>query len=292
MKRYLIIFAIIGLALAWYAFRPEKLFIAKEVNESFPATTAVNTTTVQPTIVAKGNFHSVAHDTKGEAAVYQLADGKRVLRFSQFETSNGPAVHVYLVAADDATDSDMVKKAGFLSLGPIKGSKGDQNYDLPADADLTKYRAVTIWCERFGVNFGTAPLAMGGTTASTNQPVVLEEGSFHSVAHDTKGSATIYQLADGKRVLRFAEFETSNGPAVHVYLVAANDATDSDTVKKAGFLSLGPIKGSKGDQNYELPGDADLSKYHAVTVWCERFSVNFGTAPLVEKSASMAQKKS
>ena len=25
--------------------------------------------------------------------------------------------------------------------------------------DLTKYRAVTIWCRRFGVNFATAPLA-------------------------------------------------------------------------------------------------------------------------------------
>ena len=35
----------------------------------------------------------------------------------------------------------------------------DQNYDLPADLDLAKYRAVTIWCQRFGVNFGTAPLA-------------------------------------------------------------------------------------------------------------------------------------
>jgi hypothetical protein len=27
--------------------------------------------------------------------------------------------------------------------------------------DLTKYRAVTIWCRRFGVNFATAPLSSG-----------------------------------------------------------------------------------------------------------------------------------
>ena len=31
--------------------------------------------------------------------------------------------------------------------------------DVPADVDLAKYRAVTIWCRRFAVNFGTAPLA-------------------------------------------------------------------------------------------------------------------------------------
>jgi hypothetical protein len=41
----------------------------------------------------------------------------------------------------------------------LKGNIGDQNYELPANADLAKYRAVTIWCKRFSVNFGTAPLS-------------------------------------------------------------------------------------------------------------------------------------
>jgi hypothetical protein len=51
-----------------------------------------------------------------------------------------------------------VKNAGFVELGSLKGNIGDQNYDVPANVDLNKYRAVTIWCARFGVNFGTAPL--------------------------------------------------------------------------------------------------------------------------------------
>ncbi|HEX9264600.1 MAG TPA: DM13 domain-containing protein [Candidatus Binatia bacterium] len=46
-----------------------------------------------------------------------------------------------------------------MDLGSIKGNIGDQNYDLPAGVDLSKYRAVTVWCKRFGVNFATAPLA-------------------------------------------------------------------------------------------------------------------------------------
>ncbi|HEY7491674.1 MAG TPA: DM13 domain-containing protein [Candidatus Tectomicrobia bacterium] len=33
-----------------------------------------------------------------------------------------------------------------------------QNYDLPANVDLNTYRAVTVWCRRFSVHFGTAPL--------------------------------------------------------------------------------------------------------------------------------------
>jgi len=41
----------------------------------------------------------------------------------------------------------------------MKGNIGDQNYDIPSTVDLEKYRTVTIWCKRFGVNFGSAPLA-------------------------------------------------------------------------------------------------------------------------------------
>ncbi len=143
--------AIIGLV-AWYAFRPERLFINQTVNEQFPIASAASNRLVS------GQFHTAAHETKGTATVFQLADGKKTLRLTDFATSNGPDVHVYLVASDDAKDNDTVTKAGFIDVGTLKGNIGDQNYDLPANTDLAKYRAVTIWCKRFGVNFGTAPL--------------------------------------------------------------------------------------------------------------------------------------
>ena len=270
---YGVILVVAGVV-GWALFRPERLFVNAKVNESLPASTSASSTA--DTVLASGTFHDVAHTGKGLAAIHQLADGKRLLRFTNFETSNGPDVHVYLVAAGDATDSEMVKKAGFVEIGSLKGNIGDQNYELPADLDLNKYRAVTIWCQRFGVNFATAPLTMGQGAAAQ----VLETGTFHDVAHTGKGTATIHQLADGKRVLRFTNFETSNGPDVHVYLVAAGDATDSEMVKKAGFVEIGSLKGNIGDQNYELPADLDLNKYRAVTIWCQRFGVNFATAPL------------
>ena len=77
---------------------------------------------------------------------------------TEFQTSNGPDVQVYLVAADDASDNDTVTRAGFVNIGALKGNIGDQNYELPADVDLSKYKSVSIWCRRFGVNFATAPL--------------------------------------------------------------------------------------------------------------------------------------
>jgi hypothetical protein len=83
--------------------------------------------------------------------------------------------------------------------------------------------------------------------------------------HPTEGKATIYQMGDGTRVLRFTSFSTSNGPDVHVYRVAAEDAKDIATGQKAGFVDLGVIKGNIGDQNYTLGSDLDLAKYRAVS---------------------------
>lgn len=155
-KRKLIIaIAVVILGVGWYLFRPELLFINRKVNEQFPTAQAASG---QPAALVAGQFHSVAHETKGTATIYQLPDGKKTLRLTNFETSNGPDVNVYLVAASDASDSETVTRAGFLPLGSLKGNIGDQNYELPADLDLTKYKSVTIWCRRFGVNFGTAPL--------------------------------------------------------------------------------------------------------------------------------------
>lgn len=137
--------------IAWYLFRPELLFVNKRVNES------VAGATVGASLLS-GRFHGVAHETTGTATVQEFGAGRRVLRLTDFATSNGPDVRVYLVATTDATDNATVTSAGFVELGALKGNQGDQNYDIPSDLDLTKYRAVTIWCRRFGVNFATAPL--------------------------------------------------------------------------------------------------------------------------------------
>lgn len=275
-KRNIIIgAALVALAIGWYAFRPELLFIDKTVTEEFPGGAAMASIEKGPMAITKGTFKSLAHETKGTASIYQLGDGKRTLRLTEFETSNGPDVHVYLTAAEVEKGSDAIKQTGFIDLGSMKGNKGDQNYDIPADVDLSKYKNVTIWCARFGVNFGQA-----GLDAPASIPVKVAEGSFHGVAHESKGSASIYKLPDGKQVLRFSAFQTSNGPDVQVYLVAAADAQDNETVARAGFVRVADLKGNMGDQNYDLPANVDLNKYRAVTIWCRRFGVNFATAPL------------
>jgi hypothetical protein len=119
---------------------------------------ATEMTSAEPRAIAAGMFHSGAHETAGTATIHEYADGRRFLRLTGFHTSNGPDVQVLLVATTDARDNETVTKSGYVRLAGLKGNIGDQNYDLPAGIDLSKYRAVTIWCRRFAVNFGTAPL--------------------------------------------------------------------------------------------------------------------------------------
>jgi pentapeptide MXKDX repeat protein len=107
-----------------------------------------------------GKFHGKVHKTEGRATVYQETNGKMVLRLTNFKTSNGPDVHVILVATKDAMDDENFLKDNTekLELGTLKGNVGDQNYDIPTGTDLTKFRTVSIYCERFNANFGAAPL--------------------------------------------------------------------------------------------------------------------------------------
>jgi Electron transfer DM13 len=155
--------AIVVLGVAWYAFRPERLVVNRHVDEAMP--TAQGGSSAQA--VESGHFYSILHPTEGAATIYQMPDGTRILRFTSFSTSNGPDVHVYMVASDDPKDAATVENAGFVDLGVIKGNIGDQNYTLSSNLDLAKYRAVSIWCKRFSVNFGAAPLRP--TVTSQNQ---------------------------------------------------------------------------------------------------------------------------
>lgn len=127
-----------------------------------------------------------------------------------------------------------------------------------------------------------APTAIPPTATSVPpaEPVALKQGQFHPVEHEGAGSATIYQLSDGQRVLRLQDFSVLNGPDLYVWLSSAADANDARTILEGQYVELGRLKGNQGNQNYVLPADLDLDAYRSVTIWCRQFSVNFATAPL------------
>jgi len=154
-RSILVLIGVSVLVGAWWAFRPEKLFINQKVNEAAPMALSS-----EPEALYTGKLEGKIHQTSGRATVYKSTDGKEYLRLSDFTTSNGPDVHVLLVRAEDkALGGEIVKgELDGVELGALKGNQGDQNYDLPASVDLNKYQAVAIYCERFHAIFGVARL--------------------------------------------------------------------------------------------------------------------------------------
>ena len=154
-KWILVLIGVPVLGGAWWAFRPEKLFINQKVCEAAPAALSS-----EPEALYTGKLEGKIHQTSGRATIYKNKDGKEYLRLSDFTTSNGPDVHVVLVRAEDkALEQEIVKgDLEHVELGTLKGNQGDQNYDLPAAVDLNQYQAVAIYCERFHAIFGVARL--------------------------------------------------------------------------------------------------------------------------------------
>ncbi len=139
------------------------------------------------------------------------------------------------------------------------------------------------------INIGLALATMAfalvlqpSVNAKEGNAKILETGTFHGKVHSTSGRATIYREPNGKVILRLTNFKTSNGPDVHVILIAAKDASDDANFLKSNTerVELGSLKGNEGDQNYDIPSGTDLSKFQTVSIYCERFNANFGAAPL------------
>lgn len=180
--QYLWIAIIVGIvgAVGWWLIAPA--FIDNPVSEPLPTsivieatsapvennptaqpvdvqpTTSDNTTTSTEQILSQGSFYNLVHISSGEAVVYQLADNSRILRLQNFSVDNGPDLYVYLVPVDPVPSTSGTEIAGYYSLGSLKGNVGDQNYEIPADVDLSQYKSVVIWCQAFAVPFAAAPL--------------------------------------------------------------------------------------------------------------------------------------
>jgi hypothetical protein len=140
-----------AVTLLW--FQPQKLFYDTTVDEAIPSASA----TAEPVELARGTFISREHETTGTARILRLPDGQQILRLEGFETSNGPALFVYL-SQNPADGEDGSFDDDYLDLGALKGNIGDQNYVIPAEIDPLGFTSVVVWCDRFNVSFGAADI--------------------------------------------------------------------------------------------------------------------------------------
>jgi hypothetical protein len=112
-----------------------------------------------------------------------------------------------------------------------------------------------------------AATTLGQTSLFSGEFVGVNDG-----IHDAEGMAKVIQLDDASVILRLENFKATNGPDLYVYLATDNSASD--------FVNLGRLKGNIGNQNYDIPEGTEFSRYDTVLIWCQAFSVLFGSAEL------------
>lgn len=115
------------------------------------------------------------------------------------------------------------------------------------------------------VNQTIPPAIINGTQESL--------GMFSNGAHPTSGAVKV--VADKtdakKKYLSFENFKTDAGPDLYVYLAedkAAKGFTSVMKLSKTGTFVL------------DVPANVDLTKQKYVLIWCQQFSVLFGSAKL------------
>lgn len=163
-----------------YFFQPWRLFTSSTVDEALPAGAAsssmplapspsVSGSTASPvqtpapvalpTELASGTFQSQEHTTTGTATLVRLPDGSRLIRLENLASSDGPDVKIWLSELEAGGDWYKYRSGRYVDLGLVKATHGNQNYIVPADADLSGLTTVVLWCDRFSVAFGSAALS-------------------------------------------------------------------------------------------------------------------------------------
>lgn len=154
---------VVAAAFAWTSLRD------KTVNEDVPVGVPVTAAAGPPVeagkkgpkavpekniALASGQFQVADEGSaEGRATVVALAGSdKRVLTLTDLAVANGPDLRVYLVPGDGKDTGD------HIDVGGLKGNRGNQQYDLPKNADIGRHRTVVIWCRAFSVAFARATL--------------------------------------------------------------------------------------------------------------------------------------
>lgn len=158
-----------------------------------------------------------------------------------------------------------------------------EDVTMPPDMTMAEAQSVMAGMAKIDAPMMEEPMPSemtAATASSESAAVAVSAGEFRDADsfHRGSGSATIYRLPDGGGVLRLENFSVTNGPRLHVILTPSANPEGRAGVRAEGHVDLGGLKGNRGDQNYPIPADADLSSFGSAVIYCVPFNVVFSVA--------------
>lgn len=111
---------------------------------------AIGSSAIGPQTLKSGVFTTVAKTTTGQAKIVRTEEEKIILQLVGFRTEPGPGLYVYLI------DQGIT---GGLEVAKLVSREGGQQYDLPIDVDLAKYKKAVIYSKSESKIYGQAILS-------------------------------------------------------------------------------------------------------------------------------------
>lgn len=100
----------------------------------------------------------------------------------------------------------------------------------------------------------------------------VKSGSFFGVSgKTTTGSVTLHQDSQGYIVTLGPDFNFSGAPDPKIGF-GSNGYTP-------GTL-IGILQSNSGQQSFRVPAHIDVNQFNEIHLWCEKFNVGLGVAPI------------
>lgn len=125
------------------------------------------------------------------------------------------------------------------------------------------------------------------TEAPSSDAGLIATGQFASRGgQETSGTYRLERVGEYRRLLLADDFQTSEGPDLHVVLSPTSfDAADDDNAVVEGAAVIDTLSALQGKQVFYLSDSLDMSRFQSVLIHCVEFTHLYGAAPLESTGA-------
>ncbi|MEO0399159.1 MAG: DM13 domain-containing protein [Pseudomonadota bacterium] len=119
---------------------------------------AAATEVVDETIIAQGAWTKKFANARGEWSIVERGGSRFVVLSDDFRTRSAPDLKIFLTPTSVAALTGDNATSGSVLIAPLADNRGGQEFEIPADVDLSDYASIAIHCEAYSKLWSAAAL--------------------------------------------------------------------------------------------------------------------------------------